>query len=240
MRQPDRLQTWIEQGNVHISQLFFQFYKELKISDEEAMLLMHVHTFQQAGNDFPTPDEIGARMMCSQKSVTTMLQKLMQQGFIAIKQNEANEVLTESISLQPLWDRLIDCVQEDEEEEKEEEKEKDPSQKDMEGQIFQLFEQEFGRFLSPMEIETISMWMDQDGHTPAVIKMALKEAVISQKVSLRYVDRILFEWKKKNIKTSSEVTKHAATFREKNIQIQPSPDNTAKKVKFYNWLEDRN
>ena len=236
MKQPDRLQTWIEQGNVHISQLFFQFYKELKISDEEAMLLMHVHAFQQAGNDFPTPDEIGARMMCSQKSVTTMLQKLMQQGFIAIKQDESDEILTESISLQPLWDRLIDCVRKEEIEIEE----KAPSHKDMEGQIFQLFEQEFGRFLSPMEIETISMWMDQDGHTPSVIKMALKEAVISQKMSLRYVDRILFEWKKKNIKTSSEVSKHAATFREKNIQIQPSTDNTAKKVKFYNWLEDRN
>ncbi|MFD1030842.1 DnaD domain-containing protein [Metaplanococcus flavidus] len=236
MKQPDRLQIWIEQGNVAISQLFFQFYKELKISDEEAMLLMHVHALQQAGNDFPTPDEIGARMMCSQKSVTTMLQKLMQQGFIAIKQETVDEIPSESISLQPLWDRLIGCVQQDEEETVEQ----DHSQKEMEGHVFQLFEQEFGRFLSPMEIETISMWMDQDGHTPAVIKMALKEAVISQKMSLRYVDRILFEWKKKNIKTSSEVTKHAATFREKNIQIQPSTDNTAKKVKFYNWLEDRN
>lgn len=234
MKQPDRLQTWIEKGNVHISQLFFQFYKELKISDEEAMLLMHVQAFQQAGNHFPTPDEIGARMMCSQKSVTTMLQKLMQQGFIAIEQETANEILTENISLQPLWDRLLDCV------DQEVHQEKIHSQKEMEGQVFQLFEQEFGRFLSPMEIETISMWMDQDGHTPAVIRMALKEAVISQKMSLRYVDRILFEWKKKNIKTSSEVTKHAATFREKNIQIQPSTDNTAKKVKFYNWLEDRN
>lgn len=234
MKQPDRLQKWIEQGNVNISQLFFQFYKELKISDEEAMLLMHVHAFQQAGNHFPTPDEIGARMMCSQKSVTTMLQKLMQQGFIAIQQEMANDILSESISLQPLWNRLMDCVDE------EVHSEKVHSLKEMEGQVFQLFEQEFGRFLSPMEIETISMWMDQDGHTPAVIRMALKEAVISQKMSLRYVDRILFEWKKKNIKTSSEVTKHAATFREKNIQIQPSADNTAKKVKFYNWLEDRN
>src|SRR5690606_17804167 len=110
MKQPDRLQKWIEQGNVNISQLFFQFYKELKISDEEAMLLMHVHAFQQAGNHFPTPDEIGARMMCSQKSVTTMLQKLMQQGFIAIQQEMANDILSENISLQPLWNRLMDCV----------------------------------------------------------------------------------------------------------------------------------
>ncbi|TWT28341.1 DnaD domain-containing protein [Planomicrobium sp. CPCC 101110] len=233
MQQPNRLQTWIEQGNVHISQLFFQFYKELKITDEEAMLLMHIHAFQQQGNQFPTPDEIGARMMTSQLNVTTMLQKLMQQGYLAIQQETIEEVLNEKISLQPLWDRLLDCVF------KEQDQEKENSQQEMEGEIFQLFEQEFGRFLSPMEIETISMWMDQDGHTPAIIRMALKEAVISQKISLRYVDRILFEWKKKNIKTKTEVSKHATSFREKNIRIQPA-GNSAKKVQFYNWLEDRN
>ncbi|MGK7378230.1 DnaD domain-containing protein [Planococcus sp. 1R117A] len=233
MKQPNRLHTWIEQGNVSISQLFFRFYKELKITDEEAMLIMHVHAFQQAGNPFPTPDEIGSRMMTTQKSVTTMLQKLMQQGYLAIEQEKEKDILTERISLQPLWDRLLDCVY------KEQHAEKENSQKALEGEIFQLFEQEFGRFLSPMEIETISMWMDQDGHTPAIIRMALKEAVISQKISLRYVDRILFEWKKKNITTSNEVTRHATSFREKNIQLQPAANN-AKKVQFYNWLEDRN
>ncbi|MGI2327037.1 DnaD domain-containing protein [Planococcus sp. YIM B11945] len=233
MQQPNRLQTWIEQGNVNISQLFFQFYKELKITDEEAMLLMHVLAFQQQGNHFPTPDEIGSRMSTSQMAVTTMLQKLMQQGYIAIDQESEKDVLIERISLQPLWDRLLDCVY------KEQHSAKENVQKQLEGEIFQLFEQEFGRFLSPMEIETISMWMDQDGHTPAIIRMALKEAVISQKISLRYVDRILFEWKKKNIKTKNEVSKHATSFREKNIRIQPA-GNSAKKVQFYNWLEDRN
>lgn len=233
MKQPDRLQTWIEQGNVAISQLFFRFYKELKITDEEAMLIMHVHAFLEAGNPFPTPDEIGSRMMTSQNNVTTMIQKLMQQGYLAIEQETDKELITEHISLQPLWERLLDCVY------KEQLEEKELSQKAMEGEVFQLFEQEFGRFLSPMEIETISMWMDQDGHNPEIIRMALKEAVISQKISLRYVDRILFEWKKKNIKTSMEVSRHATSFREKNIQLQPAVSNT-KKVQFYNWLEDRN
>lgn len=233
MKQPDRLQTWIEQGNVTISQLFFRFYKELKITDEEAMLIMHVHAFLEAGNPFPTPDEIGSRMMTSQNHVTTMIQKLMQQGYLAIEQENDKELITEHISLQPLWERLLDCVY------KEKQEEKELSQKALEGEVFQLFEQEFGRFLSPMEIETISMWMDQDGHSPAIIRMALKEAVISQKISLRYVDRILFEWKKKNIKTSMEVSRHATSFREKNIQLQPAASKT-KKVQFYNWLEDRN
>ncbi|RAZ70203.1 DnaD domain-containing protein [Planococcus maitriensis] len=233
MKQSDRLQQWIEQGNVTISQLFFQFYRRLKISDEEAIMLLQIHSFQQAGNAFPTPDEIASRMSASQNGVTTMLQKLMQQGYLSIRQETADGMLTETISLQPLWDKLVDCL------ELQAHTEKEHTQKEQEGEIFQLFEQEFGRFLSPMEIETISMWMDQDGHTPEIIRMALKEAVIAQKISLRYVDRILFEWKKKNIRTSSQVSRHANSFREKNIRIQPQ-ESTAKKVQFYNWLEERN
>ena len=72
-----------------------------------------------------------------------------------------------------------------------------------EGEIFKLFEQEFGRFLSPMECESISMWLDDDGHSVEIIRAALKEAVLAEKMSLRYIDRILFEWKKKNVKTLS-------------------------------------
>lgn len=232
MKQPNRLQQWIEQGNVHISQLFFQYYKELNISDEEAMLLMHLHAFQQNGDSFPTPDKMAERMQSSLKRIADMLQKLMKQGYIEIEQQTSDNMLSETFSLQPLWDRLLDCLNKDHQEDKKQ------SLEALEGEIFQIFEQEFGRFLSPMEIETISMWIDQDGHTPEVIRMALKESVLAQKLSLRYVDRILFEWKKKNIKTSKEVSKHASSFREKNLQLQPAA-SAAKKVQFYNWLEDR-
>ena len=63
-----------------------------------------------------------------------------------------------------------------------------------------------------MEIETISMWLDQDGHSPEVIRKALMEAVLSQKMSLRYMDRILFEWKKKKVKTSEDADSKQRTF----------------------------
>ncbi|WP_088007597.1 DnaD domain-containing protein [Indiicoccus explosivorum] len=233
MQQRNRLRSWIEQGNVSISQLFFQFYKGLNISDSEAMLLLHVHAFQQSGNPFPTPDEIAARMQTPQSSVTAMLQNMMQRNLLMIEHEKNEGIVTERMSLQPLWDRLLDSIAMEQAEDEEEE------QKQQEGEIFQLFEQEFGRFLSPIESETITMWIDQDGHTPDVIRMALKEAVLSQKLSLRYIDRILFEWKKKNIKSTKDVSKHAVSFREKNVHALPVQSGK-KKVEFYNWLEDRN
>ena len=112
--------------------------------------------------------------------------------------------------------------------------------------IFQLFEQELGRLLSPMEIETIGMWMDLDKHSPEIIKAALKEAVLADKVNLRYIDRILIEWKKRNIKTLAQIEKHSEQYRKNTMAaapIQPVHQQETvqktEKVSFYNWLEER-
>ena len=45
MQHEERLRIWIEQGNVTISQLFFQHYKSLGIQDLDAMLIMHMTAF---------------------------------------------------------------------------------------------------------------------------------------------------------------------------------------------------
>ena len=64
-----------------------------------------------------------------------------------------------------------------------------------------------------MECESISMWLDDDGHSVEIIRAALKEAVLAQKISLRYIDRIFFEWKKKNVKTLADVERQTKKFR---------------------------
>lgn len=241
MKEAERLQTWIERGSVNISQLFFQFYKELQISDAEAMLIMHLYAFHEEGNEFPTPANIAQRMNMTEDMISTSMQRLMQKGFMEIHQKlDDNGVLYEVITLMPLWSRLLDIVL----------VKRDNDNKEVtklkEGQVFQLFEQEFGRFLSPMETEMISMWLDQDGHSPELIRHALKEAVLSQKLSLRYIDRILFEWKKKNVKTLEDVEKLSKNFRKniipKNVAQKSSKKETEQKppasnVPFYNWLD---
>ena len=235
MQHDERLQIWIEQGNVNISQLFFRNYKQLDIKDLDAMLIMQMMSFISDHNAFPTPTDFTNRMNLTENEVSAILQRLMQRGFLQIIQSRDDKgVLHEVFSLQPLWTRLTDKVVLVEEEVEEE------SQKVDEGEIFKLFEQEFGRFLSPMESESISMWLDEDGHSVDIIRAALKEAVLAQKVSLRYIDRILFEWKKKNVKSMADVERHAKKFR--TIGIRPAEQDKTVKVKrvpFYNWLEER-
>jgi DNA replication protein len=116
------------------------------------------------------------------------------------------------------------------------------SNKEDEINLYTIFEQEFGRPLSPFECETLGMWMDQDHHDPTIIKAALREAVISGKLNFRYIDRILFEWKKNGIKTLNQANEYGKKFRKSNLpskQQNQVPINKPNKntVPFYNWLD---
>lgn len=235
MQGDEKLNVWIEQGTVTMSQLFFRQYKQLGIQDTDAMLIMHMHSFFTEGNHFPTPNDFSKRMHVTENEVTMILQRLMQQGFLQIGQSsDAQGVLHEHFSLHALWHRLTEVLLRNDEEVEEEQN------KLAEGELFQLFEQEFGRFLSPIETESISMWLDDDGHSPEIIRAALREAVLAQKVSLRYIDRILFEWKKKNVQTMADVEKQTKQFRQSTGQpVQQSKKDSVHKVPFYNWLEER-
>jgi len=232
-QQPDRLRMWTEQGNVTISQLFFQHYKKCDIQDDEALLILHMLAFMDKGNHFPTPDDLVARSHFTHEQVSKYMQRLFQKGYLSIQQRYDDKgVLIEAFSFHSLWNRIIDFLL------AEKTTEKELTQKEKEGDIFRLFEQEFGRFLSPMESETIAMWMDQDQQSPELIRAALKEAVLAQKMSLRYIDRILFEWKKKNVKSLHDVEKQASQFRTVPERTTTPVQNT-NKVPFYNWLEER-
>lgn len=230
----DRLRIWTEQGNVHISQLFFQQYKACGIEDDEALLILHMTAFIEKGNHFPTPDDLAERSHISKEQVSHLMQRLFQKGYLTIEQKyDDNGMLNEAFSFYSLWNCLLDSLI------TEETSKEQQSQKDEEGEIFRLFEQEFGRFLSPMESETISMWFDQDQLSPELIRAALKEAVLAQKMSLRYIDRILFEWKKKNVKTLSDVEKQASQYRSAPARSTTAETTRTEKVPFYNWLEER-
>ena len=93
--------------------------------------------------------------------------------------------------------------------------------------IYSTFETEFGRTLSPMEYEIITGWIDS-GYTEELIILALKEATYNGVSNLRYIDKIIYEWGKKGIKTKEDVEKNRKQFK-----------NTEKKEIFdYNWLDE--
>ena len=101
--------------------------------------------------------------------------------------------------------------------------------KKQEKNIFELFESEFGRTLSPMEYEFINAWISS-GMKEDIIKEALKEATYNGVSNLRYIDKIIYEWNKRGYKTVEQI---------RNNKFKKE-ENDKKEVNFfeYNWLDE--
>ncbi|MEC1178288.1 DnaD domain-containing protein [Metasolibacillus meyeri] len=234
MTSNEQFRIWLEQKNITMPQLFFQHYKELQIRDDDAMLLLHLLAFHEEGNDFPTPADLMARTFFAANEISMKLQRFLQKGFIEITHDvDIDGKIYEKYSLYPLWSRIVRLLEANSIATSNEQQKKE------EGAIYSIFEQEFGRLLSPMELENINSWLDIDKHSPELIRAALKEAVLAGKLSLRYIDRILFEWKKKNFTTVKQVEQHAEQFRKRTITQPQTPADKRPKRPIYNWLEEK-
>lgn len=94
--------------------------------------------------------------------------------------------------------------------------------------LYNSFEKEFGRTLSPMEYEIINSWQEKQISNELIL-MALKEAVYNGVNNLRYIDKILYEWSKKGVKTSMDVERQTKKREEET-------ENTASYE--YDWLNE--
>lgn len=240
-------QKWMSKGSVSIPYLLLQHYKQLAISDHEMMLIIQLQAFADEGVSLPSMEALQSRMSCSADEIGQMLYRLHKNGVLDIPTGVDEEGRhAERYSLNPLWEKLYILLASENREEAaaaassawpDDESSAQYRQK-LEGEIYLRFEQEFGRALSPIECETISLWLDDDGYEPQLIFLALKEAVISGKLSLRYIDRILFEWQKSGVKTLEQVREHSKKFRQQQVsKLRPKSEKQQVEFTFYNWLK---
>lgn len=228
------LLSWIQQGNITIPAVLLTEYKNLHLNEYELMLIIHLMTFLEKGKEFPTPEELSSRMTISTSECTELLRKLIQRGYIKIIEGSSSDgIRYEKYSLEPLMERLVDQFLITQKQLEEQSKASD------ETDLYTCFEKEFGRPLSPFECESLGMWLDDDHHDPVIIKAALREAVMSGKLNFRYIDRILFEWKKNGIKTIEQAKSQGRKFRQKQMQKRNHHEEVQQSsaVPFYNWLE---
>ncbi len=228
------LVSWVQEGHLTVPAVLFSEYKNLHLDEYELILLLQLLSFIEKGNEFPTPEELSSRMTISTTECTKTLRKLIQNGFIEIIEGFSQDgIRFEKYSLAPLWERLVEQFLLNEK------KMANMQVQAEETDLYTCFENEFGRPLSPYECETLALWMDDDHHDPSIIKAALRESVMSGKLNFRYIDRILFEWKKNGIKTVEQAKQQGRKFRQKQTQSRTASaeSQSSVSVSFYNWLE---
>lgn len=62
------------------------------------------------------------------------------------------------------------------------------------GSIFDLFEREFGRPITQLEMERMSEWLRI--YDSEWIILALREAIVQDKINFNYINKILMNWEK--------------------------------------------
>ncbi len=185
----------------------------LKLTLEEFILLIY---FEDSIDKTFNVSLIEQATSLKESTILNTFNSLMSKRLITIESGKDMEGRrTESVSLNPFYEKL---------EEVKEEKEKEETKID----IYSAFETEFGRPISSMEYEIIGAWLEK-GFKENLILGALKEAVYNGVTSLRYIDKILYEWQKKGYKSMNEVEK-GLTRREEKKEIPNLFD--------YNWLDE--
>lgn len=198
-------------------------YASLGLDEQDVMIILQIHRFLQQGKEFPTPFEISEHLTLSEEQCTNKLRLLLEKSFIEINtyQNEQGK-FSEAYSLEPLWERLLI---------------KQESEESDEGKLFILFEKEFGRPLSPFEVETINIWLDEDEMKPEIIISALREAVLMGKLNFKYIDRILREWQRKGVQSVEQAKQASEPYRKGQVVKTYTPEKRDTSV-YFNWLED--
>lgn len=206
-------------GNLVIPLYLFQNFDQFQLELRDFIFLMYLYNM---GNQIAfNPNKIGKDLGISVKEVMNSVSNLSDKHYLEVKviKNEKN-VSEEVISLDFFYEKvslmMMDHI----------------SNKDnVDSSCFDFIEKEFGRTLSPMEYEIIKAWT-LGGNSDELIKEAVKEATFNGVNNLRYIDKILYEWNKKGIKTKEDVDKNRKSFRKKDEQEEQE------ELFDYDWFED--
>ena len=208
----------LKEKPILIPNILFKHYKKLNITEEELVLLICI--IKEGDKIVYDPnfftEEIGMEKYKAMQLITDLAEK----GTIEIKvENNKSNKKEEYIYLNPLYNKLLNILIDLQL----------GANPIVDSNIFAAFETELGRTLSAMEIEIIREWL-HNGITEELIKEALKEAILNNVRNLKYIDRILFNWRSKGFKTKEDILKDKKNYRK--------PTKKVEQIYDYNWLED--
>lgn len=200
-------------------------YSELGLDEQDLIILIKLIYASETSNKQPSIELLQKGSNMQPREVTAVIQNLIQRELLELNVNKDEEGrFTEYMNLDPFYEKLSQLLK------KETIDTNVQSDKEKFKTLFQMIEQTFARPLSPYEIETLNQWIDVDQHDIDIIQAALDEANSQNKLSFKYMDRILLNWKKNNVKTIDDSKEIRKQFN------KPKMKHTVEKVPKFDWL----
>lgn len=208
----EKISSILKNSPYIVPKTLFLNYKKLGLSEKE--LIMIIYLINKNDKIFNVK-RISDDFNISVKEVLEIINILSEKGLFSLEVKKENNKRIEYYSLDELYEKvsflLIDNNKKDDD-------------------IYSTFEKEFGRTLSPMEYEIIGSFTEH-GYSKELVLAALKEATYNGVSNLRYIDKILYEWNKKGLKSYEDIKKE----REKHSKKQSKDED----VFDYDWLNEK-
>ncbi|AKP03886.1 DnaD domain protein [Companilactobacillus pabuli] len=195
----DLFNSFVDSGSTTINNLIIKNFHKLGMTERDLVVYLALSMYAQKGNTFPMAQDLADDTGMDEASIYTIIQGLIKLGIIELKTVVDHHQQRDIYSLTPIFHRLKNLLQQEKLANKQ-----DKLMSDTE-ELFKKIEVEFGRPISPIEQEQIHQWIDDDHYSIELIDLALREAVLNQAYSLKYMDRILISWEKSNIKTAEQL-----------------------------------
>jgi len=202
-------------GTTAIPNILLKMYKHMGLKDNEMLLLIQLLRLRIEDRKLDlVVEELADYLNDGTLEISGTLNGLIEKGVLGVANyyDENLGQIYEGYDFEPLFDKLSElwaCFKVKELERAQqllEEKTvrlKDSGISDPRvSKLFTAFEEEFGRPLSPIEIDQIRQWFEET-ELPLIME-ALRRAVLRGKHNFRYIDHILLNWKKNNIRTIEE------------------------------------
>ncbi len=210
-------------ANVVIPLYILREIKKLDLDMNSFVFLMYLYSL--GNKSLFNPSKFSSDLNMELKEVMNYIGVLTDKHLINVEVVKNDKGLMEEVLvLDDFYNKLSFIMMED----------ANSEEKEVNSNVFEIIEKEFGRTLSPMEYEIIKAWLD-NGISEALIKEAIKEATFNGVSNLRYIDKILYEWGKNGIKTPSDVENN----RKKRNKLKEDKDlDMDMDIVDWNWFDD--
>ncbi|MFZ5649335.1 MAG: DnaD domain-containing protein [Bacillota bacterium] len=205
---------WLS-GSTDVPNLLLKYYKYMNVTDPEMITLIQIFRLRVEDRHLhPGPEALAECLSANPEEIEKVIKSLLDKKIIVetLYYDESRDDVITGYDFEPLFEKLSECwacIRA---------KEIEKAGSKLEGQVhrgikkdtmaacYKSFEKEFGRPLSPIEMEKIAQWVDQTG--PDLVQEALKRAVLIGKWNFRYIDTILLEWKKNNLNSIGSIQEY--------------------------------
>lgn len=232
----------VNDGQTTIANALLAHYREIGVTNDELLVYLQFKRLIDQGNQFPDAAVIAKSLGESTNAVFQRLHEMLAKKLLTIESITADDQkIHDRYNFDGLYDKLAVALKKHPVSTQASEQ---ATSENSRQKVFRAIQTEFGRDLSPIEMESISKWFDEDHYEPEVIELALREAVLRQVYNLTYMDRILLNWQKRNLKTAAQVEAERQRSIEQRLNSAPQPQrqtgaNAGPKIPLFKLGEDQ-